>query len=317
MPVFVWNDETVVNSYGFRTLNGGISLKRFSGNPVMLNSHVNTTKMTLGTWKDWKTEGFKLQGETVFDSVRDDVKEVEGQVDRNVIKACSMGLGIDWDEDTWQKAPDGVWELVKCELMEVSICAVPSNSGALALYDKATGELIAENQIRLSVQNLSANDLKINTPKMEKIILSSAAIAVLVGLSITKTDDVLEISNAVVKLNADKTTAEAKVIELQGKLDKQVKLQAEALVDGAITNEQLLAGDREEWIELAVANYSLASKQIAKIPGKVSLSGKLNNSAGGADAKVKTMDDFEKLSLSEQLSFKAENPQGYAALFAK
>jgi HK97 family phage prohead protease len=314
---FVFNDETIKNSYDFRVRNAGIDCTRFDGNSVMLNSHVNTTAMTMGNWENRRVSGSQMLGDSNFDLELPAAAEVAGQVDRGFIKGCSMGLGISFDDDSWEKAPDGVWELTKCELMEVSICAVPSNSNALALYNSATGELIAEDQFKLSLKNLSATEFKNpNTPTMEKITLSSAANSVLVGLGTPNTDNLnaTEISNALVKLNADLGAEKTKATDLQAKLDAQVKSQAEALVDGAIADEKLTAGDRADYLELALANFSLASKQIGKLKGKASLSA--NNSEANAGT-VKTKEDFYKLSAEKQLAFKNESPEDYAALWKK
>jgi HK97 family phage prohead protease len=158
MPTFVFNDETIINSYGFRVLNKGGSFVRFDTNPVMLDSHINQTGFVLGNWKNRKQDGFKLLGDSNFDTANDKAKEVSGQVDRGFIKACSMGLAISFDEDSWQKALDGVWELLKWELMEVSICAVPSNSNSLALYNSNTGKLIPENEFKLNLSAISGGN---------------------------------------------------------------------------------------------------------------------------------------------------------------
>lgn len=324
MPVFEWNDETIKNSYGFRVRNAGGNFARFDNNSVMLNSHVNTTEMTIGNWKNRIVEGPKLKGETVFDSARDSVKEVEGQVDRGFVKGCSMGLAIGFDDDSWQLGPDGVWDLVKWELMEVSICAVPSLSSALALFNKDTGEKISEDQLKLSIQNLNANDInKVNNLKMEKIILSTAALSALVGVGVSSGDNVADISRGIVDLQAkltksegDKTASDSKVTELQAQLDKQVKLQAETLIDGAIAEGKLTAAERDAYIADAKANFELTSKLIGKIPAKTDLSSKLNNSSSAA-GEVKNMDDFEKLSTEKQLAFKNEHPEEYQKLFAR
>jgi hypothetical protein len=63
MPTFVFNDETVVNTYGFRVRNNGGSFNRFDANPVMLNTHINSTEMTLGNWNNRRVEGFQLKGD--------------------------------------------------------------------------------------------------------------------------------------------------------------------------------------------------------------------------------------------------------------
>lgn len=312
---FVLNDETTINSYGFRVINAGGDFVRFDSNPVMLNSHINSTEMTLGAWKNRRASGKQLLADTDFDMARPSVAEVAGQVERGYIKGCSMGLAIDFDDASWQIGEDGVPELLVWELMEASICAVPSNSNALALYHRATGELMAENEIKLSVKNLTpAPQIKNNNNMSNKIILTAPALSVLLGLGITQ-DNVgeSEISNALVKLGADLSAEKAKTTELQTKLDAQLKLQAEALIDGAIAEEKLLAGERAEYVEFATANYSLAAKQIAKLKGKVSLGGMVSNSDSGA---VKTMDDFEKLTAEQKLAFRTEQPEAYKKLFA-
>jgi len=314
MPRFKWNNETITNSYGFRILNKGGDFARFTANPVMQNSHYNTTKMNLGSWKNWKVDGFELSGETVFDSAREDVKEVEGQVERGFIKACSMGIAISWDDDSWQKAPDGVWELVKWELMEVSICAIPSLSSALALYDKATMELIPEDQVKLSVVNLSVEKIKPNTPNMEKFKLSAAAMVVLVAYGLTNAESESEINASIERLNVALTSEKNKNTLLQKNLDDNLKLQATGLVDAAILEEKLTAGERDTYIELATTNFQLASKLLAAKPGKESLTGKVKLKAG--ETEIKTIDDFEKLSEEKKLAFKTDHKDAYNALFA-
>lgn len=322
MPTFVLNDETKVNSYGFRIPNKGIDFSRFDANPVMLDSHVNSLLTVLGSWEKRTVDGALLKADTVFDSVDPNVKPIQEKVERGFIKGCSMGVMFDWDY--LQKNPDDdTWELIKCELMEGSLCAVPSNSGSLALFNKE-GELIPEDEIKLTMQKLTAKDLnKINTPKMEKIILSTQALSVLVGLGVQDGDNVTAISNAIVQLQTKLTTAESgkktsddKVVELQAVLDKQVKLQAETLIDGAIAEGKLTAGERDAYLKDATANYELTAKLIGKIPAKTSLSANVNNNAGGT-GEVKSVDDFEKLSVEKQLAFKNTNPEAYKALFAK
>lgn len=314
MPTFVLNDEKVINSYGFRVINSGGSFERFDANPVMLNSHVNSPATTLGNWTGRNIKGSQLLGDSNFDIVLECAKEVSGQVDRGFIKGCSMGLGLSFSPGAWREAADGVLELIEWELMEASICAVPSNSSALALYNIATGELIPEDQFKLSLKNLSVNDLTKNTPNMEKIILTPLALSALLGMGITGADNVAEISRGIEKLQAELTIEKASALSLKTKLDEQVKLQAESLIDAAILDEKILKGDREEWLTFATANFSLASKQVAKMQGKASLSGQLQQTAG--DASIKTIDEFEKLSDEKKLAFKNNNKEAYQKLFA-
>ncbi|MEO7212651.1 peptidase [Mucilaginibacter sp.] len=316
MPTFVLNDENVVNSYGFRVRNEGIDFKRFDANPVMLDSHINRTDKVMGKWVNRRIEGALLKMDTEFDKGLPAAVTLEGQVERGYVKGSSLGLGISFDENSFERQPDGNWDLIQSVCMEGTICGVPSNEGSLSLFDIATGLEIKEDQIKLSLQQLSAEKLNQNTTHMKEFKLSAPAMAVLVGFGLANAESEVEINNAIEKLNiALKAEATANA-NWQTKFDAQAKLQAEALVDGAIANEQILAGEREEWVGFAVSNFKLASSQIGKMPGKVSLSARVDNKTA-ADDKIKTVDDFEKLTTPQQLAFKSEKPEAYAALFAK
>jgi hypothetical protein len=313
MPTFILNDETQINSYGFRVPNKGGDFNRFDKNPVMLNSHVNTTESVLGNWVKRVIVGNELKADTNFDNELDSVKVVEGQVNRGFVKGASIGITFNWE--SMEKAPDGVWELKQWELLEASICAVPSNANALALYTPE-GELIPEGEIKLAMQKLSAEKItKPNKNEMEKFNLSAPALAVLVGFGLSNQNSEAEINAAVVALNAALTKEKGTVATLQTELDKQVKLQATALVDLAVKEERLLAGEREDFIQLATSNYELATKLINARPAKQTLTTDITNPLAGAE--VKSIDDFEKLTDEKKLAYKSAHPDAYKALFAK
>lgn len=314
---FVMNDENLVNSYGFRVRNSGIDFSRFDANPVMLDSHINETGYVRGNWKNRRFEGAKLWMDGNFDSELPEAARLEGQVDRGFVKGGSLGLAIDWNDEPFQRQPDDNWDLVKSVAVEGTVCAVPSNSGALCqLFDMTTGKPITEDQLKLSLAKLNADFKNLNnTPNMEKITLTTDANAFLLSLNLTNIDSPAGISNAFMKLKADLEDGKTKYNELKAETDKQIKLQAEAVVDAAIANEQILKGERDEWVTFAVSNLGLATKQIAKIPGKVSLSSQLR--LGGNATEIKTVDDFEKLTEEKKLAFKAEHPDEYKLLFAQ
>jgi hypothetical protein len=315
MPTFVLNDEKVVNSYGFRVKNSGINFARFDANPVMLDTHQNTTKGVVGNWKNRRVEGSQLLADSNFDMESLEAKELSGKVDRGFVKGASMGLGLSFDPSSWEKAADGTLDLCKSELCEGSVCGVPSNGGSLALFNLTTGEPITEDQLKLTLKNLTINDFKNpNTPAMEKIILTPAAMSALLAAGVTAPDNASEISCGVETLQVNLASEKTRADSLQTKLTEQIKLQAETMVDAAILDEKILKGDREEWVNFSIANLSLATRQIAKLPGKVNLSGRLHNSEG--DASVKTADDFEKLTEEKKLAFKNGSPEAYKKLFA-
>lgn len=307
MPAFVLNDESKVNSYGFRVLNTGIDLRRFKTNPVMLNQHYNSISYVLGYWENIRIDGSKLIADSKFDLEDEATKSVAGKVDRGFIKSCSMG--ITFNREYMKANPDGAYILEKCELMEASIVAVPSNANALTLYAE-TGELLEEKEIKLSLQNLKT-DIKITKENnMEKFILSPAA---LTALGLQNADDATAVSTAIGKLIANYDAAKLAHTALQAESDNRVKAQAEVLVNGAIAEGKLSADMKDEFIQMAIATPALATKVIAGMPGKKSLAGTVNNKEAGA---VKSDEDFQKLSLTEQLEFKTERPDEYKKIFA-
>lgn len=166
MRKFVLNDETQTNNYGFRVLNAGIDLSRFKQNPICLNDHRNNTKDVLGTWTNLELKGNEFLGTPEFDTEDAEGKEVVRKVESGKIKGCS--LGFDFDKDDF-KMIDGQLVLTKCELKEISIVAIPSNSKTIALYDKEGKKLTADD---VSTLCLSAKETKINTKDttMKKVI---------------------------------------------------------------------------------------------------------------------------------------------------
>ncbi|AGC39513.1 HK97 family phage prohead protease [Riemerella anatipestifer] len=152
---FILNDERVTNSYGFRVKTAGIKLDRFLSNPVCLNNHSNNTKDVLGNWVDTEKQGHLLTAKPQFDTEDAEGKEVVRKVEKGILKACSMGISFDPDNLVME---DGVLTVTECELLEASICAVPSNSAAITLYNKQ-GEILSERQIKqicLSAQNTNS-----------------------------------------------------------------------------------------------------------------------------------------------------------------
>lgn len=312
MPKFVFNNETEVNSYGFRIPNKGIDLKRFKANPIMLDQHYNSTRAVLGKWLNIKVEGVELSGDSEFDSEDADAAKIEGKVNRGYIKGASMG--VTFNRDNMKLNPDGTLELTKCELYEVSIVAVPSNRNSLTLFAE-TGEILTEDDVKLSISELQADlskkDTNIKIEQMDKIILSAVALTAL-GLTVAP-ENSNELNTAIeglqVKLTAELNAHTATKAKLTALNEGQAKLMlSEAKLAGKITAEE-----ETEMLPDAIANPTGTAKLLAKIPAKISLSKQIDNSTDDSD--VKTMDDFEKLSDEAKLAFKTESPDAYKALF--
>jgi HK97 family phage prohead protease len=321
---FVFNDERIYNTYGFRIANAGVNLVRFNQNPVMLNDHWGSTHNVIGLWEDVRVEGTTLGGAPVFDTEDEDAAKVAGKVERGFVKACSMGILFREEHLTLESK--GKYLLEQCELLEVSIVAIPSNANAVRLFVDRNGNIeeLKENEIKGCLSALETDNLfKNNNNNMKKILLSVAA---LVALGLDKIANPSEgvdasvVENAINDLKTKLDNAEQKLSAAQtalkaheDKADAEKKTSAAALVDAAIPNK-LDAAQREDMIKLAIADYGFAKKLIDGMPEKQKLSGKVDNKGAASTGEVKTMEDFQKLSVSAQLAFKSEHPEDFTKL---
>ncbi len=326
---FILNDGKKINSYGFRVRNSGIDMSRFATNPVMLDEHWALNRYVLGRWTDIRTEGDLLTAAADFDKADGEAKRIAGKVERGYIKGAS--IGVLYQPEDMQLQPDGVYELLKCELLEASICAIPSNANAIRLYASAEGQPLTGEQIKLSMASLSTVVIhpqkENNNNTMSKIVLSIAALAAL-GLDKTVANaadgiDEAQLNAGIADLKASLDSAEQSLSTtkmalqtLQDATAKQKRLAAEKIVDDAISAGKIDATAKDAWLKLATDNEALASSTLAALPAKKSLAGQVNNPAPVPTGEVKTMDDFQKLSHPAQLAFKNDSPEAYKKLFS-
>jgi len=320
---FVFNDEKEKNSYGFIIPTAGISLKRFAKNPIMLDSHNNSTSGVLGMWEDVKKENGLLTGIPLFDSEDEYAAKIARKVESNFIKSCSMGLRFRHED---MKIIAGVLVLEKCELYEVSVVAVPSNENSIRLYAAETGELLKDEEVQTLCLGLTPviepvdvskelqlelENQKQKNEDMSKIKLTAAA-AILLGFTADTELESAELSAKIVALNADKTAAELK---LSARLEADEAAQLETInlqVAAAVTVGKITADKTDQFVNLGIANPELLTSTLESIPAKVSLAGKIIPVEAG---EIKTVEDFQKLSQEAKLAFKAASPEEYKKLF--
>lgn len=142
---FILCDGSRVNSHGFRTDLAGMDMERFKSNPVMLYFH--DTLEVIGRWENLRVEDGKLLADAVFDMEDETGKKVAGKVERGFLKGCSMGLCIVELGDV-----DGVTTATRSELVEASVCSIPSDAGAVRLYDQNHKELTFD-EVKLQFNN--------------------------------------------------------------------------------------------------------------------------------------------------------------------
>lgn len=311
---FVFNDENQANSYGFRILTAGISLKRFKNNPMMLDQHYNSTSGVLGKWENVIVDKSLLLGEPLFDLEDDVALKISKKVDATFINSCSMGITFKRED---LKIIGEELIMTKCELYECSIVAVPSNANSIRLYADS-GELLKDEDVKqlcLSLQPVEgeAQELDLNPINdMKKITLT---IAVLMALSFDKATpevDVEAVEAAVLKLSNDNAVMTAKLLALETEKENAKELAIETMVSLAATAGKIPATKIPDFVALANVNFELAKSTLEAIPAKQTLGTAIVPTVPGA---VASKEDFQKLSLDAQLAFKANSPDEYAKMF--
>lgn len=254
MEHFVWNDETVMNSYGFAVRNSGGRFSRFNNNPVMLLGH--DSSKVIGRWENMRTEGTQLMATPVFDEADPEALAVKGKVERGFLRGCSLGIDIlKWELTA---LPDGtvIPMATEWEWCEASLCAVPSNGAAIRLY--AGGQLMDEKTIRSKITELSLSQS--NSHNMEfKLTLEAYK-----ALNLGETAGASDISTAICALAAKATEADNMKAQLEG----QKKQQAEALVSTALSAGKITADKKGAFVALALADFDNARTILESLPAK-------------------------------------------------
>lgn len=283
---FILNDETKVNSYGFRVPNKEIKLTRFLDNPVMLDMHERGLLKVIGRWENIRIEKPFLLADPVFDVDDPEANRIAGKVERGFIRGASIYLHFG-EGTRMEKADDGVPELCDTEAFEASIVDIPSNANSIKLCS-APGKVLEDSEVKLSVSTLISELTKENNNQnlesMNNFKLSAPALAALAGVGLKDSDKPEEVNSAIEKLSADLTTAndnhlkeKKKREDLEAKVKVDTEAAALALVDGAILEGKLTATVKDEFMEMAKGNYALAVKVIGGMPGKVTLGSMVNN----------------------------------------
>ncbi len=316
---FVFNDETVENSYGFSILTAGIGLSRFKNNPVMLDNHWNNTSNVLGSWEKVKKTKGLLTGYPVFDDKDKDVKKIAGKVDRGFIKSCSMGISFNRED---LKLAGGKLILTKCELYEVSIVAIPSNANSIRLYVGDNEAPLTDEEVQelcLSITGETKKSTIENKNNTSMKIKLEASVCTLLGVAVGTEMDQAELNAKLLALGTERDTLKTEKENLEQKLsaiaqkEEQAKLAAiTKQVETAVKEGRITADKKEAFVNLGISNPELLTSTLAGIPAKASLGAQVNNAG---NTEVKTVEDFQKLSHEEQLAFKAEQPEQYKKLF--
>jgi hypothetical protein len=95
-----------------------------------------------------------------------------------------------------------------------------------------------------------------------------------------------------------------------------VKLAANQKVDLAITQGKIPADKKDAFVQLGISSPEVLETTLASIPAKQNFSAGITVPGGNGGVEVKNIEDFQKLSLDEQLSFRNDSPEAYRKLFS-
>jgi HK97 family phage prohead protease len=264
-----------------------MDIERFRGNPVMLFNHCSGE--VIGRWTNIRREDNRLLADAEFDADDPLGKEVARKVEKGFLKGCSAGLLVRRMTDT-----DEGLVATATELMEASIVAVPSDAGAVALYD--------ENRRPVTLEALKLN-FHLNSHKSrimdQKIELTAGTLTVL-GLGAGAT--AVQIEQAVSGMSA-------KVASLEAKVSAFEKEKVIALVGRAIAEKKIGADERDTYVSLAEKDFSGVERILAKMQGVTPVAGALNARGAAAKYEGRTWDELDRAGLLAAL--KAEAPELY------
>lgn len=257
-------DESVVMN-GFRVLMSGALLASFKANPVLLflhnranekfDSNTDNVILPIGKWDDIRIEGGKLLAKPEFDDDDEFAQKIQKKVEKGYLNAASIWLDpMECSDDPayllqGQCAPT----VTKWGVLEASIVDIPNCRNALAIRN-AAGQ-----KVTLSAKNSSEvisflETLNVNQQMDKKLLCAKLGLAedatdvqISEKLTALKTN-----SDAHTQLSAENKTLKDKVVELTEAAQEKERTD---LVDGAIRDQKLQAGDREHYLKLAKADF--------------------------------------------------------------
>ncbi|MFA5689881.1 MAG: HK97 family phage prohead protease [Kiritimatiellales bacterium] len=317
---FVLHDESV-NTYGIRLLTSGANLEEFRKNPVMLLNH-NDWSMPIGRWENIRVEGGKILADPVFDDQDVTGREVKGKVERDFIRAASIGA---WppeevnDDLTLKLEGQTGPTVTKWTLREASIVTIPANHNALVFYDRQTGKPIDLTDAGELIRLFDNPELKFNKNK----ILKMKELTKILNLADNATESaVAEAVRQVIadrdRLKVENTTLSDR-IDAVNKAEKEArKTEATALVDAAIKDGRLDAKAKESTLKLFDADHDSAKSLVENLPKRPKVTKQIEQSEGAdavelADLQKKSWSEIDK---ENKLSLlKEKYPDLYAVKF--
>ena len=305
---FILSDQSL-NSYGLVILTGGISLKRFESNPVMLYNHDNDDPCdVIGKWENVHIDGMELKADANFDTDDDYANKIAKKVDKDFIKGASIGVDFKLDDVMFDlPGYEGTGVITKCELCEASITPTPSNKNALKLYNEGT--LLKDKETITAL--LSKGNPNQNIKPMKKIALFATAL----NLSFNENTTEEHVLEGVKALATERDTLKVRLEAAIVKLSNAEAQRVSELVDKAIENKKITAEQKETYLKLAKADFDSTAEILNKMVAHVSISSQLNkDNKSNADFTDWDYEKFAKENPNELERIMKEEPARFSEL---
>lgn len=327
-----------INYYGFRVITDGIDLSLYDSNPVLLWMHIRAFGekkdliLPLGNVIELKVEdhpslGRIITGLPVFDDTDEFAMRIYEKYEAGVVRMASAGLR----PEEWSVEPELLLPgqtgatLTKSMLEEISLCDIGGNNEAvqLALYNQ-DGQ-----RIQLSASGQNAAIPLIKHPEiqktMDKIELTAARAAALIGLEVKTPDEfenkVMEVVQLAAKQKTQIESLSREKIDLQEQLEQQktVTLTAkiDRLVDEAVASRKITEAEKPRYVKLAALDYESVEEVLRAKTPQPSVRAQLaaSNMATATNVEGKTWSELDKA--GKLLQLKNENFNLFNELFKK
>lgn len=292
MKTFVLSDSSSVNSHGFRIKLEGMDLSRFNRNPVMLYNHNH--EQSIGCWQNLRIEDGRLLADADFDTDDKIGSEVARKVERGYLRGCSVGIYIKRMFESEQG-----FVATETELLEASIVSVPSDAGAVLLYDE-NNEPTTFDKVKLSFLNFN----KQKTNNMKEKQLFTPGIVEMLGIAQEATLEELEQAVRAQKQHIDK---------LENQIECLQKAKVEELIDRAVAEHRISSDERETYMRLASKDFDAVQRIISRQPKVEPIVSQLREEGSEAKYNGKSWDELDRAGLLASL--RAENPERYKQLY--
>lgn len=234
---FLLSDSSV-NCYGFRLLTSGYLIDEYKKNPIGYHMHDREDGVVV-KWEDLRVDGDKVLGKPVINLSNERGQQTVDEVENGFLNGASVGhiVALEWSEDPQQMLPGQTGPTItKWYNRECSLCDVPGNFNALALFDKE-GKMI--NLADFKINNSTIQNMKqifLTADQLAKLNLKAdsepATIDSTINDLVTKAAKVDQLTQDLAAANTAKKTAEdALAAEKAANVTANVTAQLDAAVD--------------------------------------------------------------------------------------